>query len=50
MMDIAEALQIVIDLARQNIIDDPDMQDEANLQRDAINAVEHVMEKWFGSA
>lgn len=49
MMDIADALQIVIDLARQNIInDDPDMEDQRRQQLEAIDVVEDMATNQFG--
>jgi hypothetical protein len=35
-----EALEIVLDLARQNVVADPDMTDEAEKQKAAIDTVE----------
>jgi len=48
MMDIAEAFQIVLDLARQNVIDDPDMQDEHDRQLEAINIITDLAVNQFG--
>lgn len=51
-LDIADALQIVIDLARQNALDaarcDPGMRDEARKQRVAIDLVEDAAVNVFG--
>lgn len=47
-MDAADALQIVLDLARQNIIDDPDMEDEAARQSEACDIVEDIAVNQFG--
>jgi len=45
-LDIADALQIVIDLARQNALDarrcDPELRDEAQRQQEAIDMVEDL--------
>jgi hypothetical protein len=51
-MDIAEALQIVLDLARQNIIDfdheDDDLNAERAKQTEAIKIVEDMAVNQFG--
>ena len=39
-MNLFDALQIVLDLARQNVIDDPEMRDEQEKQLAAIERVE----------
>ncbi len=39
-MKLEQALEIVLELARQNIIDDPDMQKESEKQTEATNVVE----------
>jgi hypothetical protein len=49
-MDITTALQIVIDLARQNVIDERDEPDEHKRQTDAINMVEDLAVNQFGDA
>lgn len=43
-MNIATALQIVLDLAEQNVIMDPEMGDEYQKQMDAIRLVEEFAE------
>jgi hypothetical protein len=48
MMDIAEALQIVIDLAKQNVVDEVDMPEEHARQVEAINIVEDMAVNQFG--
>lgn len=47
-MDIAEALQIVIDLAKQNVVDEVDMPEEHARQVEAINIVEDMAVNQFG--
>jgi hypothetical protein len=47
-MDIAEALQIVLDLAKANVIDDPEMEDERERQLSAIDIVEDMAVNQFG--
>jgi hypothetical protein len=50
-LDIADALQIVIDLARQNAVDaacDPGLRAEARKQREAIDMVEDAAVNMFG--
>lgn len=51
-MDTAEALQIVIDLARQNIIEmeepDDDRQTEQDRQNEALRIVEDLATNQFG--
>ena len=42
MMDLANALQIVLDLARQNIIDELDMPEEHARQTKACDVVENL--------
>lgn len=39
-MKLEQAIEIVLELARQNIIDDPDMQEESEKQTEATNVVE----------
>lgn len=39
-MDIADAIQIVLDLAKQNIVDVREMPEEHAKQQEAINTVE----------
>jgi len=41
-----EAIQIVLDLAEQNIIDDPDMKDETKRQEQAIAIVRSLLKCW----
>ncbi|MEQ1950956.1 hypothetical protein [Mesorhizobium sp. CN2-181] len=50
-MDIAEALQIVIDLAKQNALDDvsnPEQADEAHRQQEAIAIIEDLAINEYG--
>jgi hypothetical protein len=51
-LDIAGALQIVIDLARQNALDaagcDPELRDEAQRQQEAVDMVEDLAVNMFG--
>jgi hypothetical protein len=42
-----QALQIVLDLARQNVIDDPEMSDMEHSQREAIGIIEKVVLKEY---
>jgi len=46
-LDIADAFQIVIDLARQNALDaercDPELREEARKQQEAIDMVEDLL-------
>lgn len=49
-VDIAGALQIVIDLARGNLADERDMPEEYARQIDAINQVEDMAVNQFGDA
>lgn len=39
-MKLEEAIELVLELARQNIIDDPNMQEESEKQTEATNVVE----------
>ena len=39
-MKLEDAIEIVLELARQNIIDDPEMQEESEKQIEATNVVE----------
>lgn len=48
MMDLAEAFQIVIDLARENIIDDPEFTDERIRQEEALKMIEDFAVNQFG--
>ena len=48
MMDIADALEIVLDLAKQNVIDDPDMKEERERQMEAIGIVEDMAVNQLG--
>ena len=43
-MKMKEALEVVIDLAQQNVVDDFEMPDEAERQQTAINLVEKFKE------
>jgi hypothetical protein len=47
-MDIADALQIVLDLARQNIVDERDMPEEHHRQMLACGVVEDMAVNQFG--
>lgn len=47
-MDIAEALQIVLDLARQNIIDEKDLPEEHARQTAACDMVEDLAVNDYG--
>jgi hypothetical protein len=49
-MDIAEAFQIVLDLARQNILDDdsPDMAEEVERQTEACDIIEDLAVNHYG--
>ena len=47
-MDIADALQIVIDLAKQNVIDENEMPEEHERQTVAIGVVEDMAVNQFG--
>ena len=51
-MDIAEAFQIVLDLARQNIIEieepDEDRQSEQERQLEALNMIEDIVVNGYG--
>ncbi len=47
-MDLTEAFQIVLDLARQNIIDDQDLPEENARQVDACDIVEDFVTNNFG--
>ena len=51
-LDTADALQIVIDLARQSALDvrrcDPELRDEAQRQQEAIDMVEDLAVNKFG--
>lgn len=47
-MDTAEALQIVLDLARQNVIEDDDLQDERDRQLEAIAIIEDLAVNEYG--
>ncbi len=42
------ALDIILDLARQNTIDDPDLEDEKKDQEEAIKIVEKISSVLFG--
>lgn len=39
-MDIEEAFEMVLELAQQNVIDDPEMKEESNRQQLAIDTVQ----------
>ncbi len=48
-MDILRALEIVIELAQQNIApDEVDMEEQRRIQLDAINTVEDMIVNQFG--
>jgi hypothetical protein len=47
-MDIAEALQIVLDLARQNVIDQEDNPEENARQTQAIDIIEDLAVNEYG--
>ncbi len=51
-LDIADAFQVVIDLARQNALDadrcDPELREEAQKQHEAIDMVEDLAVNKFG--
>lgn len=47
-MDIADALQIVIDLAKQNVVNESEMPDEHERQIEAIGIVEDMAVNQFG--
>lgn len=46
-MTLKEALQVVLELAQDNIIDDPDFTEEANKQLTACNLVSHFFSVTF---
>jgi hypothetical protein len=47
-MTTAEAFQIVLDLARQNVIEDDEFADEAARQREALDIIEDIAVNQFG--
>jgi len=47
-MNIAAALQIVLDLAKQNVCDQPEMPDEYARQMEAITIVEDLAVNEYG--
>lgn len=47
-MDTAEAFQVVLDLAKQNMCDQQDMPDEHARQQEAINQIEDLAVNHFG--
>jgi hypothetical protein len=47
-MDIAEALQIVLDLAKQNLISEKDLPEEYARQKEAIDIVEDLAVNEYG--
>lgn len=47
-MDLANALQIILDLAKQNVIDEDDQPEEHARQTEAINTVEDMAVNQFG--
>lgn len=47
-MDIVEALQIVLSLARDNVIDPRDDSDESERQKQACDMVEDIIVNQFG--
>lgn len=44
-MKLSEALQIVLELANENIIDDPEYQEEKERQEEAVEIVEKHLEE-----
>lgn len=46
-MNITTALEIVLDLANQNVIDDPEMKEEASKQNEAIEWVAYYLENFI---
>lgn len=42
------AIDIVLDLARQNVIDDPELEDEMNEQLEAVEIVEKISNALYG--
>jgi hypothetical protein len=46
-MNITKALEIVLDLASQNVIDDPEMKEERLKQNDAIEWVAYYLENFI---
>ncbi len=48
MIDIAEAFQIVLDLARQNVVDERDMPEEHARQIAACDMIEDLAVNKFG--
>ncbi len=46
-MDRGVALEIVLELARQNVIEDPDMQEEHDRQVEAINIIEDLANEFI---
>ena len=48
-MDIADAFQIVIDLAKQNVADQLDHPDHHKQQEEAINMIEDIAVNEYGN-
>ena len=48
-MELNQAMKIVLDLARQNVIQDPEMAEEHQAQADAIEAVEQFVVESLGA-
>ncbi len=46
-MNITQALEIVLDLADQNVIDDPEMAEETLKQNEAIEWVTYYLENFI---
>jgi hypothetical protein len=46
-MNITTALEIVLDLANQNVIDDPEMKEETLKQNEAIEWVAYYLENFI---
>jgi len=46
-MNITTALEIVLDLANQNVIDDPEMKEETSKQNEAIEWVTYYLENFI---
>lgn len=47
-VELHEAFEIVLDLARQNVIEDDDMEDERNRQLQAISTIEDYVVNHLG--
>ena len=46
-MNIIKALEIVLELANQNVIEDPEMEDETAKQNEAIRWVEYYLSNFL---